>query len=41
MVDLPGTHKPSGADTQWDIRVDESMDLPDYRGPFHANLAVR
>ena len=38
VVDPPGTHKPSGPDTRWDIRPDDSMELPDYSGPFKADL---
>ncbi len=38
VVDPPGIHKPSGPDTRWDIRVDESKELPDYSGPFKADL---
>jgi hypothetical protein len=38
VVDPPGTHKPSGPDTRSDIRVDESLELPDYSGPFRADL---
>lgn len=38
VVDPPGTHKPTGPDTRWDIKVDESRDLPDYSGPFNPNL---
>src|SRR5262249_9969302 len=38
VVDPPGTHKPSGPDTRWDIKVDGSMELPDYSGPFKADL---
>lgn len=38
VVDPPGTHKPSGPDTRWDIKVDESRELPDYSGPFRADL---
>jgi hypothetical protein len=38
VVDPPGTHKPTGPDTRWDIRADESRELPDYSGPFKADL---
>ena len=38
VVDPPGIHKPSGPDTRWDIRVDDSKELPDYSGPFRADL---
>jgi hypothetical protein len=29
VVDPPGTHRPTGPDTRWDIRVEESRELPD------------
>jgi hypothetical protein len=38
VVDPPGAHKPSGPDTRWDIRVDSSLELPDYSGPFKSDL---
>jgi hypothetical protein len=38
VVDPPGTHKPSGPDTRWDIKVEQSLELPDYSGPFKADL---
>ena len=38
VVDPPGTHKPSGPDTRGQIRVESSAELPDYRGPFKADL---
>ena len=38
VVDPPGAHKPSGPDTRWDIRVDSSLELPDYSGPFRSDL---
>jgi hypothetical protein len=38
VVDPPGTHKPIGPDTRGDIRVEESQELPDYSGPFKADL---
>ena len=38
VVDPPGTHKPTGADTRGQIRVESSAELPDYSGPFKADL---
>ncbi len=38
VVDPPATHKPSGPDTRSQLRVDESPELPDYSGPFRADL---
>lgn len=38
VVDPPGTHKPTGPDTRGDIRVESSLELPDYSGPFRADL---
>lgn len=38
VVDPPGTHKPTGPDTRAQIRVDASAELPDYSGPFKADL---
>jgi hypothetical protein len=38
VLDPPGTHTPSGPDTRWDVQVDRSPDLPDYSGPFKADL---
>ncbi len=38
VVDPPGTHKPTGPDTRAQIRVDSSAELPDYSGPFKADL---
>ena len=38
VVDPPGTHKPTGPDTRAQIKVDESAELPDYSGPFKADL---
>ena len=38
VVDPPGTHKPTGPDTRAQIRVDSSLELPDYSGPFKADL---
>lgn len=38
VVDPPGTHKPTGPDTRAEIRADSSDELPDYSGPFRADL---
>ena len=38
VVDPPGTHKPTGPDTRAHIRVEASDELPDYSGPFKADL---
>jgi hypothetical protein len=38
VVDPPGTHKPTGPDTRAEIRADSSPELPDYSGPFRADL---
>jgi hypothetical protein len=38
VVDPPGSHKPTGPDTRGEIRVDSSPELPDYSGPFRADL---
>jgi hypothetical protein len=38
VVDPPGSHQPSGPDTRWDVRGGESSELPDYSGPFRADL---
>ena len=38
VVDPPGMHKPTGPDTRGQIRVDSSAELPDYSGPFKADL---
>ena len=38
VVDPPGMHKPTGPDTRAEIRVDSSAELPDYSGPFKADL---
>lgn len=37
-MDPPGTNKPSGPDTRWDVRVGQSSELPDYSGTFRADL---
>ena len=38
VVDPPGTYKKMGHDTRSDINADDSLELPDYSGPFNANL---
>ncbi|HUJ65463.1 MAG TPA: hypothetical protein VLX59_08000, partial [Acidimicrobiales bacterium] len=38
VVDPPGTHKPTGPDTRGQIEVESSAELPDYSGPFRADL---
>jgi hypothetical protein len=38
VVDPPGAHKPTGPDTRGQIEVDSSAELPDYSGPFKADL---
>ena len=38
VVDAPGTHKPSGPDTRSQLHLAESPELPDYSGPFRADL---
>ena len=38
VVDPPGTHKPTGPDTRAQIEVGSSAELPDYSGPFKADL---
>ncbi len=38
VVDPPGKYKKVGHDTRSDISPDDSMELPDYSGPFHQNL---
>ena len=38
VVDPPGMHKPSGPDTRSQIKVEASPELPDYSGPFRADL---
>ena len=38
VVDPPGMHKPTGPDKRAEIRVDSSAELPDYSGPFKADL---
>jgi hypothetical protein len=38
VVDPPGTHTPTGPDTRSEIRVESSDELPDYSGPFRADL---
>jgi hypothetical protein len=38
VVDPPGTHLPTGPDIRAEIRVESSAELPDYSGPFRADL---
>ena len=38
VVDAPGKHKPTGPDTRAQIDLDSSPELPDYSGPFKADL---
>jgi hypothetical protein len=38
VVDPPGKYKKEGHDTRWDISPDDSLELPDYSGPFTQNL---
>jgi hypothetical protein len=38
VVDPPGKYKRVGHDTRWDIRPDDSKELPDYSGPFSEGL---
>jgi hypothetical protein len=38
VVDPPGTHRPTGPDTRAQISVESSPELPDYSGPFRADL---
>ena len=38
VVDPPGTYKKMGHDTRSDISADDSLELPDYSGPFNGNL---
>ncbi|HTQ21320.1 hypothetical protein [Mycobacterium sp.] len=38
VVDPPGTHKPVGSDTRGEIQLGSSPELPDYSGPFKADL---
>ena len=38
VVDPPGKYKKVGHDTRSDICPDESLELPDYSGPFNGNL---
>ena len=38
VVDPPGTYKKVGDDTRSDISPDDSLELPDYSGPFNGNL---
>jgi len=38
VVDPPGKYKKVGHDTRWDINPEDSLELPDYSGPFNQNL---
>jgi len=38
VVDPPGTYRKMGHDTRSDINADDSLELPDYSGPFNGNL---
>ncbi len=38
VVDPPGKYKKVGHDTRSDIGPDDSLELPDYSGPFNQNL---
>jgi hypothetical protein len=38
VVDTPGKYLRVGHDTRSDIRPDDSLELPDYSGPFNGNL---
>jgi len=38
VVDPPGKYKKVGHDTRSDISPDDSLDLPDYSGPFNQSL---
>jgi hypothetical protein len=38
VVDPPGKYKKEGHDTRWDISPEDSLELPDYSGPFNQNL---
>jgi hypothetical protein len=38
VVDPPGKYKKVGHDTRSDISPDDSLELPDYGGPFNGNL---
>src|SRR5271170_4696497 len=38
VVDPPGKYKKVGDDTRWDISPGDSLELPDYSGPFQQNL---
>jgi len=38
VVDPPGKYKKEGHDTRSDISPDDSLELPDYSGPFNRNL---
>lgn len=38
VVDPPGKYKKVGHDTRWDISPEDSLELPDYSGPFNQGL---
>jgi hypothetical protein len=38
VVDPPGAHRPTGPDTRAQLGADSSAELPDYSGPFRADL---
>jgi hypothetical protein len=38
VVEPPGKYKKAGHDTRSDINPDDSLELPDYSGPFNQNL---
>jgi hypothetical protein len=38
VIDPPGTYKKEGHDTRSDIAPDDSLELPDYSGPFNRDL---
>jgi hypothetical protein len=38
VVDPPGKYKKTTDDTRWDISPEDSLELPDYGGPFNQNL---
>jgi hypothetical protein len=38
VVDPPGKYMKVGHDTRWDISPDDSLELPDYSGPFTGDL---
>ncbi len=38
VIDPPGKYKKEGHDTRWDISPSDSLELPDYSGPFNQDL---